>query len=346
MKKISILIMIVGLVGLFACSKYDKTTLKATPDAPVLTLPAGGATIVLDKANKDVPVKYTWTAAEYGAQLVVTYNVQMDKQGNNFADPVSLGTIISKDTLALTTEELNNKLLVMLPDPSTPQPLDLEFRVTAKVNDSVDIIISASAAQTITPYYVPVVYPLLQVPGSYQGWNPADSSTSIASVKANSMYEGYLYFNIDNAEFKYTVGPTWDLNYGDDGADGTLQTNGANIIAGAAGYYKLNVDLVNLTHTFLLTTWGVIGDATPGGWDTDTDMTYDETTKVWTVTLDLTAASIKFRANHAWDVNYGDDGANGTLEAGGANIAITEAGNYTVILNLSKPIYKYTLVKN
>jgi starch-binding outer membrane protein SusE/F len=346
MKKISILIMIVGLMGFLSCSKVDKTTLKAAPDAPVLTLPAGGATLVLDKANKDVPVLYSWSSAVYGPVLVTTYNIQMDKQGNDFADPVSLGIVISKDSLYLTTEELNNKLLVMLPDPSAPQPLNLEFRVTAKVNDSVTMLISATASQTITPYYVPVVYPLLQVPGSYQGWNPADSSTSIASVKANSMYEGYLYFNIDNAEFKYTVGPTWDVNYGDDGADGTLNANGANIVAGLTGYYKLNVDMVNLTHTFLLTTWGLIGDATPGGWDTDTDMTYNDVLKVWTITLDLTAANIKFRANHAWDLNYGDDGANGTLEPGGANIAVTEAGNYTVILDLHKPIYKYTLVKN
>lgn len=338
--------MIVGLMGFLSCSKVDKTTIKAAPDAPVLTLPAGGATLVLDIANKDVPILYSWSSADFGPVLVTTYNVQMDKQGNDFQDPVSLGSVISKDSLYLTTEELNNKLLVMLPDPSTPEALNLEFRITAKVNDSVTILYSGTASQTITPYYVPVVYPLLQVPGSYQGWNPADSSTSIASVKANSMYEGYIYFNIDNAEFKYTVGPTWDLNYGDDGADGTLNTNGANIISGLAGYYKLNVDLVNLTHTFLLTTWGLIGDATPGGWDTDTDMTFDPVTQLWTVTLDLTAASIKFRANHAWDLNYGDDGANGTLEPNGANIAVTEAGNYTVTLNLSKPIYKYTLVKN
>jgi hypothetical protein len=148
-----------------------------------------------------------------------------------------------------------------------------------------------------------------------------------------------------NTEFKYAKG-SWDTNWGDDGANGTLDPGGANILAPEAGYYKLNADLVGLTHTFLKTEWGVIGNATPGGWDSDTDMTYDEANKIWTVTMDLTAAAIKFRANNSWDLNYGDDGGNGSLEAGGADILVPAAGNYTITLNLSNPVYKYKLQKN
>ena len=188
-------------------------------------------------------------------------------------------------------------------------------------------------------------YPVIYVPGAHQGWNPADTTTVLASVNSDNNYEGYLYFaDVDN-QFKYTDGPAWDVNYGDDGADGTLELNGANIVGGDAGYYKLNVDLGGLTHSFLKTDWGVIGDATPDGWDSDQDMTYDVENDVWSLIVDLSAGEIKFRANDDWGLNYGDTGADGILSEGGDNIAISEPGQYEIKLYLGAPDYTYTVEK-
>jgi hypothetical protein len=345
MKKISLIITALVLLTLFACKKEEKVTLSSNPTPPVLNLESG-ATIVLKKIDADSTITYTWMLADWGVNVVVTYNLQMAQAGTEFADPVSLGVVTDTNSLTITTDYLNNKLLAMLPDPSVATSLALEFRVMSTVNQYVDASNSPVVTQSITPYIIPVIYPLLFVPGDYQGWNPADSSTSIASVKSNDMYEGYIWFDADNVQFKFTQGPSWDVNWGDDGADGTLDPNGANIVAGLAGYYKLNVNLVAKTYTQLRTQWAVIGDATSGGWDADTPMTYDPLLKVWTVTLDLSAASLKFRANGSWDLNYGDNNANGTLQENGANIAVSEAGNYTVVLNLSQPIYHYQLHKN
>ena len=76
-------------------------------------------------------------------------------------------------------------------------------------------------------------------------------------------------------------------------------------------------------------------------------MTYDAASKTWTLTVDLTAEEIKFRANDGWDWNYGDTGADGSLENGGDNIPVPAAGNYTVVLDLSNPrAYTYTLTLN
>lgn len=96
-------------------------------------------------------------------------------------------------------------------------------------------------------------------------------------------------------------------------------------------------------------TWGIIGSATPGGWNTDTDMPYDFCTRTFHAPrIALVAGEYKFRANDDWALNYGDNGADGTLEAGGANIvlAANAAGNYDVQLDLNdaaKP--KYILTK-
>jgi hypothetical protein len=149
--------------------------------------------------------------------------------------------------------------------------------------------------------------------------------------------------------YKYTVGPSWTTNYGDNGATGTLVANGDNIAPTTGpGYYHLKADLSKpvKTHSFLKTTWSVIGDGTPGGWNTDTEMAYDSIARTWNVTVNLTAAFIKFRANNDWTLNYGDTGGVGKLVEGGDNIAVPVAGNYTVTLNLSGAIFRYNLKKN
>jgi hypothetical protein len=199
----------------------------------------------------------------------------------------------------------------------------------------------------VSPVYVAKKssYPLMYVPGSYQGWDPSKTSTVIASIKNDKKFEGYLYFPDASTQFKFTEGPNWDVNYGDDGADGTLDRNGSNIVAADPGYYKLDVDLNALTYTMVKTNWGVIGSATANGWDSDQNLTFDPATGLWTAILDFKVGDIKFRANDAWDINYGDDGVNGILELNGQNIAIATPGTYAVTLKLGTPDYTYTIVR-
>lgn len=185
-------------------------------------------------------------------------------------------------------------------------------------------------------------YPVIYVPGAYQGWNPAQAR-QLSSKNNDNTYEGYIFFADAGTEFKFTLGPNWDNNYGDNGADGTLDQNGANIKVNEAGFYKINVNLNTFRYTLLKTTWGLIGSATPGGWGSDQDMTYSPTEGAWRIQLNLTQGEIKFRANDSWDLNYGDDGADAILEQNGANISIPSAGTYLIKLFLNKPDYTYSI---
>lgn len=191
-------------------------------------------------------------------------------------------------------------------------------------------------------------YPVIYAPGGYQkasgysdgDWDPANAP-QLASVSSDDRYEAYIYFSA-NSEFKFTAGPNWDLNWGDDGGDGTLEANGANIPV-EAGVYKVNVDLNTMTYSMLKVTWGMIGSATPLGWDGDTPMTFDAATHEWTAIVELKAGEIKFRANGGWDINFGDDGLNGNMEYGGANIPVAEMGKYMVRIQVGTPDYTYTI---
>ncbi|MEY4260755.1 MAG: hypothetical protein RL656_1728 [Bacteroidota bacterium] len=185
-------------------------------------------------------------------------------------------------------------------------------------------------------------YPKLFIPGSYQKWDPSNANTVITSPGNNDKYEGYFWFD-GNTEFKINAGPNWDVNFGDNGADGKLDQNGDNIRVVNAGFYKLNVDYQAKTYTLNKTIWGLIGSATKNGWDSDQDLKYDAKENAWIITADLVKGEIKFRANDGWDLNYGDDGGNAVLEAGGANIVIPSAGTYNIKLFLNKPDYTYAI---
>lgn len=184
----------------------------------------------------------------------------------------------------------------------------------------------------------------IYAPGAYQGWDPAKANT-FTSPKDDGKYEGYIYF-AEPSEFKFTTGPNWDENFGDNGGDGTLESGSANLNVEEAGFYKVNIDIPGRTYTIKKTTWGLIGSATPTGWDSDTDLRYDAKTNSWSITINLKPGAIKFRANDGWDLNYGDTGANASLEEGGTDIAITSEGTYKITLYLDKPEYSYSIEKS
>ena len=339
-------IVFAGLVGVitWSCTDENAGPVLHKNGGLAITSPASGDVVELKEANANQPVTMTWTAPDYGFEAAVSYKLQMDKTGSNFAEPAVLANVTSTSA-TITQGDLNNILLAKELEGESPSQVDI--RVIASVNPDVAPDTSAVVTITVIPFSSTVVIPQLQVPGSYQGWAPSDSTTAVYSPKSNNLYEGYVNFNIDNAFFKYTVGPSWDLNYGDNGNDGTLDQNGSDIPAGPAGVYKLNADLNSYTHTYQRTDWGLIGSATPNGWDSDQNMTYDEATKKFTITLDLVVGEIKFRANDDWGINLGDDGNNKTVEYNGANIAIAEAGNYTIdLIIVGVPKYKYAIKKN
>jgi hypothetical protein len=337
-------IALAGILIMASCTKAELgPVISDNPTAPTLTSPSAGTNIVLTEATKADLITFTWTAADYGFPAAVTYTVQYDKAGNDFKAPVTIATT-GELSASAKVEDLNSAFLgAEFPDGVIT---GIEIRVKAYLNDNVADIYSPVVSIGINPYLVTVVYPQLQVPGNYQGWSPADNNTVIFSKLSDKKYEGYVFFNLENTEFKYTVGPDWGENYGDDGGNGTLERNGANIMAVGAGMYKLNVNLNNFTHSYTKTDWGLIGSATPGGWDNDSNLEYDGETRMLKITINLVAGEVKFRANDAWTINLGDNGGNGSAEYDGANIVIAEAGNYTITLDLKGPIYRYKIKKN
>lgn len=170
--------------------------------------------------------------------------------------------------------------------------------------------------------------PILYMAGAANGWKQIDVLNSDDGVH----FTGYMYLNQNG--FKFCTQPNWDgTNYG---ADFNTAGDAANItMTEPAGYYKVDVDLSAKTYTlYPITSISMIGDATPGGWDADTDLTYNATERCWEIKdVHLEAKELKFRSNHSWDdpnPNWG--GTPDALVQKGSNIKVAEDGKYDVKL--------------
>ena len=170
--------------------------------------------------------------------------------------------------------------------------------------------------------------PVLYMKGDANGWEGYDYLSGDDGVH----FTGYMYLNQNG--FKFCTQKDWKgTNYG---ANFDTAQDADNIVmTEPAGYYQVDVDLSAKTYTLTpITSIAIIGAATPGGWDTETPLTYNETERCWEVKgIELTAGECKFRSNHSWDdpnPNWG-----GTLDAlvqKGDNINVAEAGTYDIKL--------------
>jgi len=175
------------------------------------------------------------------------------------------------------------------------------------------------------------------VGSAFNDWGNAGPDAVFYTTDQVNVFVSYV--TLKDGEMKIRENNDWAVNYGDDGADGTLELDGANIIT-TAGTYKVVFDLDNSTYTIEAFSWGVVGDAFNdwGNDGPDAQFLYDYTTDTWKLGVKLFDGEFKFRFNNDWTLNLGDTGGDGTLEEGGDNIAVSQ-GNYVLTLNLNDNTY-------
>ena len=175
--------------------------------------------------------------------------------------------------------------------------------------------------------------PVLYMAGDANGWSHIDYLSSENGVN----YTGFMYLNQNG--FKFCSQPNWDgTNYG--GAYFGQESD--NIIMDETeGYYKVDVDLSTKKYTLTpITTIGIIGSAAPNGWDSDKDLTYvpyNKDTKkggYWEAKdIELEEGECKFRANDAWDMQWGYDGTKFVFSNNAPQKQfVPEAGTYDIKL--------------
>jgi hypothetical protein len=352
MKKIVNLLFALTLVFAASCDNEDQELLSLSAmGSGEITAPADGTTIVLNPEEEQTnpALTLTWSSANYGVPTNISYTVEFAKAGTNFSEPFLAG-ITSSTVMSWTISEFNGAAVTAGLTPFTEEAL--EVRVTSKVG-SVGTLPQVSNPITLYVTTFTTDLPTIAVPGNHQGWDPPTAPLLAASSFGKTDYEGYVWLD---GGYKF-VGPNetggffWgNTDWGDDGSfSGILvESDETDCIADPAGYYFVKADTDELTYSATGVSWGIIGTATPTGWDSDTDLVYDPGTGTLSVNIDLTPGPFKFRGNDEWgqfDLGTLDD--DGYLQFGGDLTFDGAEGNYRVVLDLSNPrAYTYSITAN
>ena len=170
--------------------------------------------------------------------------------------------------------------------------------------------------------------PELYMKGDANGWDGYDYLAGDDGVH----FTGFMYLNQNG--FKFTTAPDWSgTGYGENFS--TAPDAGNIVMTEPAGYYQVEVDLFEKTYKLTpITTIGIIGAATPGGWDAETPLTYNKTERCWEVQdIELKAGECKFRANNAWAMQWGYDGEKFVFSDNAPQVQfVPEAGTYDIKL--------------
>lgn len=360
----------IGLLMLAACKKQGVEVKSASGTAG--TLAVNNTTIPLDKSKQNdttTVVNFTFTKAAFGFNAAITNTIEIDAAGDNWVNPTSFTLPLGVYSQSFSTSVFNSLLLKLNLPPGVVSTVNA--RLVNSLAPNVPAIYSNMLALKVTPYsLVSYVY----VPGNYEGssWpNPGPQEDSLQSATGNGIYVGVIPIKLVNDQFLITPVKNWNNKYAATGAGapsngGVLTYATEYVTGGGSNFYSASTSTVdpnfNITSdmavlntstnklTLTPTLWSVVGDATPGGWpagsgyQSDTDMSYNNGTQTWSVVVHLTAGGgIKFRLNHAWNVDYGSVTTPGVLDTNNNNnIAITVTGDYLVTIDLNALTYKLT----
>ena len=249
--------------------------------------------------------------------------------GSNVANPeaneipVTVGKMIALAEAAGLTNESENtntgviyfRLMAVIGDDGLPsysavQPLNVELQIQTNTGPGSGIM--------------PATWGI--VGSGYNDWGNGGPDGQFYTTSQTDVLVAFV--TLIDGEIKFRENNAWDNDFGDDGANGTLETGGANI-AVTAGTYKITVDLGTNTYTMENYSWGVVGSGYNdwGNGGPDAKFYYDYTTDTFKVDVKLLDGEVKFRLNNDW-----------TTEFGGDNIPVT-AGHYSISINLNDSTY-------
>lgn len=203
-------------------------------------------------------------------------------------------------------------------------------------------------------YNIQLAVPQLYVQGDAAGWDWA--SPLVATLATSDYINYYGASKCAPGGYKFTSDKDWGatFNLGLGAATtvpagwniaGTLEQNSPNnILPEETGLYWHHVNLPGMTfESMYISTLGLIGDCTPGGWDASTVLTPSADFLVWEGDVEFGASgSFKIRANDAWDFSLGGDMSNLGWD-NAPNIDTPGAGTKHVVLDLSNHPYTLTI---
>lgn len=359
MKNITKSILALFAVMAFSCSSddvEDRPVISAI-DGPELVAPTSGSYVLNIESADNLAERFVWTSANFGQDVAINYEIQLDAADgvDEFAEPRSLGSVIGANQLSVSVVTLNTAAIAL----GGEAELEGQYvvRVKASVNATFEAIYSEPVNISITPYQAFVPLQNLYIMGTATEFgyaNNAGNTPMFRDVEDQNLFRLRAHFTAGEIKLLSTLG-SWQPQYGA-GDGNTLAVNPGGgsdpnpIVVPADGYYDLEVNIDTMTYSLTpfaydpvamptFATVGIIGDATPGGWTDDTNMTNTTLNPhIWKVNdITITLLKVKFRANDSW--NEPGNWGGGTPVSGQLTInagdftGVAAEGNYDVWFN-------------
>ncbi|MEY8759210.1 SusE domain-containing protein [Chryseobacterium tongliaoense] len=362
-------ILAIAFIGLLviSCEKDEDQAILGETGKGKLT--SDKSAVVLNEVTSgDAAISFNWVKPTFDVAVVPTQQIEFGIKGKNFKESAGFDATNDLTASPITHAQLN---AIMFSLGATPGIVnDIEVRLKTSVGSAA--FYSNVLEVKITPYTPnpDISYPKINVPGGYAGaagyadWTPLNSPNLFSPGK-DGQYRGFIFVTNPNSEYKFTINEVWDGDKGDDGTftGKLLETGEVNIKAATAGTYYIKVDWAGNMYSSIKAGFGIIGDATPTGWNSDTDFVYNPATKTFVInSIALTSSGVfKFRANDDWAMKFQPASADQTLTSGSSvvtylssentvtgdpNYKVDVAGNYKVELDLHNSAnYRLTVTK-
>ncbi len=350
-------VMTVALLAgaLTSCNMTDEFKIAS---AGALSMTATQSSIVLNqKQDAQTAVEFDWsTGTNNGTGASISYQLQVDKKGDNFATPIKLDMGKGIYARAFTVAALNDSLLTHW-NAVPGSEIQLEARVISTIYTTPTTSETSNIVElTVTPYQP--VSKTLYLLGSAapNGWSADKASvmTPSASDPTVFVYQGALSVG----EYKFITSLGQFLPSYNKGADDghivyrTLDSQADDKFSiTEAAVYKVIVSLLDMTTSVVkldLPAYSAIymvGSAAPNGWDITkaTQLVQNpDNLFEFTYTGVMQAGEFKFPVNRNadWgqDMFMRTDDTHMYLHKGGASDdkkwTIAKKGYYTIKLNL------------
>ena len=375
-------------VLLASCERDDTLAVAEFKTKPEIVSTLSATSYVITDANLSSTFEtIVFKKPSFGINVVTESELEIAKPDTSFANPVNVGTATTTDFVKLTYQELNNALINLGLTPNVKA--NVELRVKSRIKNSAgnqEYVFSAPISFTVTPFkanpddlfpkiYMPGIWDAVAL-GGYAEWDETNSP-ALYSSKKNNVYAGFQYMAFksasypldpDNGAFKFTPGASWDNDMGDDHTrTGKLTKDGEwNIKVPdypVANTFFIKVDLANMTYSLEKANMGIIGEATPNGWNSQVNLVYNPSTMKFEIaSIALTGGKVfKFRNNDSWSIKIqpasGDvtpvsgkevqvyNSAEGTVN-GDPSFICPETGNYKIVVDLhNSGYYSMTITK-
>jgi hypothetical protein len=364
-------------VLLASCERDDTLAVAELKTNPEIVSTLSASSYVISDTNLSSTFEtIVFKKPSYGTNVEIESELELATANTSFATPITVGTATTSNFVKLTYQELNNALINLGLTPNVKA--NVELRVKSRIKNAAadqEFAYSNPISFAVTPFKANPddLFPSIALPGNYGGtsgyadWAP-DNAPRLYSSKKDDNYAGFVWMNNTAPEFKFTYASAgWGNNKGDitkPNSYASLKKDGENISGTfPISTYFIKVDWTGNTYSIAQANMGIIGEATPTGWNSDTKLVFNTTTKKFEIaSIALTGGKVfKFRNNDSWSIKIqpasGDvtpvsgkevqvyNSAEGTVKDDPSFIC-PETGNYKIVLDLhNSGYYSMTITK-